>query len=190
MKMKLFIRYIILVSLLLVGGFALCGAQSWDTLNVVYGKIPKYVKGQKAVITTDFSKTTWDENKSMKRFWYVEYQENFFEEEVEEKYTEYLMSLRNAVIIGFRSGMTPLVFSEEEADYTLAINITNFHDTRHLWRRNIKGTGHIDIIDNVTGETVCHMTINEVEGGFDQDESSAVAKCMKQIGALLSDKKK
>jgi hypothetical protein len=188
--MKLFIRYIILVSLLLTGGFALCGAQSWGTLNVVYGKIPKYVKGQKAVIMTDFSKTTWDEKRTMKRFWYVEYQDDFSEEEMEAKYCEYLASLRDALINGFRSGMTPLVFSEEDADYTLAITITNFHDSKHLWRRNIKGTGHIDIIDNVTGETVCHMTINEVEGGFDQDEASAVAKCMKQIGALLSDKRK
>lgn len=95
-----------------------------------------------------------------------------------------------AVIIGFRSGRTPLVFSEEEADYTLAITITNFHDSKHLWRRNIKGTGHIDIVDNATGETVCRMTINEVEGESDLDEASAAVNCMKEIGALLSDKRR
>jgi len=182
--------YTILASLFMVGSATLCHAQSWGTLSVIYGKIPKYAKGQKVAITTDFSKTTWDENKSMKRFWYVEYQENFFEEEMEEKYWEYLMSLRNAVIIGFRSGRTPLVFSEEGADYTLALTITNFHDTRHMWRRNIKATGHIDIIDNATSETVCRMTINEVEGESDLDEASAAANCMKEIGALLSDKRR
>ena len=188
--MRKVLFYTMLASLFLIGSTILSHAQSRGMLNVTYGKIPKYAKGQTAAITTEFTKTTWDENKSMKRFWYVEYQENYFEEEMEEKYGEYLTSLRNAVIIGFRSGRTPLVFSEEEADYTLAITITNFHDTRDLWRRCVMGFGRIDVIDNATGETVCQMDINGVKGGDDLDEATAAAKCMKEIGALLSDKRR
>ena len=191
MKMKRFIRYIVLAGFLLASGFALCEAQSWGTLNVTYGKMPRMSKEKKVAIVTDFSTTTWDEHKSLKRFWAVEYQDLYEEGQIEQKYAEFLESLHNSLVWGYVTGYNALkVVEEEEADYKFVVTMVNFHDTRDVWRRFVKGYGDIDVVDCATGEIVCRLYINGVKGRDDMDEASAAVKCMKEIGNLLCSKKR
>lgn len=179
--------YTMFVSLLLVESAVLCHAQPW-MIKVTEGSMPKFSESQTVTVTTNFSRTTWDEKKLMKKFWAEEYKDCYEDGELDTAYNEYLVTLHDEAVRGFRSGRSSLRVTDDNPDYTLAITLTNFHDSRDLWRRNAIGYGRADVIDNASGETVCTLEFKNVKGGEGMDEATAAAKCMKEIGKMLSGK--
>ena len=185
--MKRVLICIIFSCVFLTCGAVLCQAQPW-VIKVAEGSMPKFKDGQTITITTNFDRTTWDEKKLMKKFWAEEYKDCYEDGELDTAYGEFLFTLHDAAVTAFRRGRSPLVVADEDSDYTLAITITNFHDSRDMWRRKAIGFGHANVIDNATGETVCILEFKNVKGGDGTDEATAAAKCMKEIGSMLSGK--
>jgi hypothetical protein len=185
--MRKVLFFVFLAVSFFVGSSALCHAQFWN-IKVTDGSMPKFKDGQTVMITTNFSRTTWDEKKLMKKFWAEEYEDCYEDGELDTAYNEFLTTLHDEAVAAFRRGHSSLTVSNDNPEYTLAITITNFHDSRDMWRRKAIGFGRADVIDNTTGETVCTLEFKNVKGGDGTDEATAAAKCMKEIGGMLSSK--
>lgn len=185
--MRKVLCYTILVATFFVGSNVLCHAQFWN-LKITDGSMPNFKDGQTVMVTTNFSRTTWDEKKLMKKFWAEEYSDLYEDGELDTVYNEFLTTLHDETVAAFRRGRSPLKVTDDNPDYTLAITVTNFHDSRDMWRRNAIGFGRADVIDNSTGEIVCTMEFKNVKGKEGTDEATAAAKCMKEIGGMLSSK--
>ena len=142
--------------------------------------------GQTVNLQVDLSTTTWDESRSLKRFFYVEYEEDFFEDEIARAFDRFVDNMNKAIVDGYKEGRSPLKVVDGKADFTVVVTITNFHDTREMWDRQTDAYGEAQIIDNATGEVVCVLEIDCVDGDEIQDKAKGTIDCMKNVGESIS----
>jgi len=176
-------KQLLLAIILLLCCSCFCHARD---VKVKSGSMPQFTDGQTVNLKLDLSTTTWDESRSLKRFFYVEYNEDYFEDEMAGAFDRFVENLNKALAEGFKEGMCPLKVVDGEADYTVSVNITNFHDTREMWDRQTDAYGEAEIIDNATGEVVCVLELNCVSGVEIQDKAKGTIDCMKNVGESIS----
>ena len=181
--MKQFFKLMLAATFLACSSF-LCHA---GDINVKSGKMPLFSKEQTVNIKIDYSTATWDESRSLKRFFYVEYRDDYFEEELEGAYNRFIENMTKAFVAGFEEdGRSVLKVVEGDADYTVSVVLTNFHDKRRMWNRYTLAYGEAEIVDNATGEVVCTLEIDGVEGDEIQNKAEGTVNCMEKVGWSIS----
>ena len=173
---------LLLVAMLIACGTILCQA---NDIKIKSGKMPKFSAEQTINLKVDYSKATWDESGSLKRFYYKEYRDEFFESEMAEAYESFIQKMNEMFSDGFRRAESLLVV-DGDADYSLSVAIKNFHESRHMWDRTTDVFGEAELIDNATGEVVCVIDINGVEGDEIQDREQGTISAMENTGWSIS----
>ena len=177
------LKHFLLAASLLVCCTSLCQAHG---VSVKSGEMPQFMDGQTVNLQVDLSTTTWDESRSLKRFFYVEYRDDYFEDEIGGAFDRFVENMNKAYVEGFKEGRCQLKVVDGKADYTVIVNITNFHDTREMWDRQTDAYGEAQIINNATGEVVCVLEIDCVDGDEIRDKAKGTIDCMKNVGESIS----
>ncbi len=177
---------LLLVATLIACGTVLCQASD---IKIKSGKMPKFSAEQTISLEVDYSKATWDESGSLKRFYYKEYRDEFFESEMAEAYETFIQKMNEMFADGFKQAGSLLVV-DGDADYSLFVTIKNFHESRHMWDRTTDVFGEAELIDNATGEVVCVIDINGIEGDEIQDREQGTISAMENTGWSISHRMK
>jgi len=98
----------------------------------------------------------------------------------------YKRNMTKAFVAGFEDGRSVLKVVEGNADYTVSVVLTNFHDKRRMWNRYTLAYGEAEIVDNATGEVVCTLEIDGVEGDEIQNKAEGTVNCMEKVGWSIS----
>lgn len=173
---------LLLVAMLIACGTVLCQASD---IKIKSGKMPKLTADQTINLKFDYSKTTWDESASLKRFYYREYRDDFFESEMAEAYDSFIQKMNDKFADGFKQAES-LIVVDGDANYSLSVTIKDFHESRHMWDRTTEVFGEAELIDNATGEVVCVIEINGVEGDEIQDREQGTISAMENTGWSIS----
>lgn len=179
--MNAFFKLMLAAALLTCSSF-ICQASD---IKIKSGKMPKFTADKTINLKVDYSKATWDESGSLKRFYYKEYRDEFIESEMAEAYETFIQKMNDMFTDGFKQAKSLLVV-EGDADYSLSVTIKDFHETRHMWDRTTEVFGEAELIDNATGEVVCVIEINGVEGDEIQDREQGTISAMENTGWSIS----